>query len=190
MAFNGINWKDQSNKDKFISFLSSGMTYEATGKEFGISRQRVKQVVQELNLDVSTIGRKIISKEKKKQKEKSFKEKWGDKLNTDLYKMQRRKYSLKKHNSKGWEWDILFSEIKWVSHCPILGIELDYFLEYRAENSPSFDRIDPSKGYVTGNVQIVSWRANRIKNDGSPEEHRKIAEYLDKLEKQDNITLV
>jgi hypothetical protein len=62
----------------------------------------------------------------------------------------------------------------------LLGIELDYFAERTQENSPSFDRVDSSKGYVKGNVIVCSWRANRIKNDGTAEEHRKIYEFLSK----------
>jgi hypothetical protein len=34
---------------------------------------------------------------------------------------------------------------------------------------------------VKGNVEVMSWRANRIKNNGTPEEHRKIANYLEKV---------
>lgn len=69
----------------------------------------------------------------------------------------------------------------WPEYCPILGIKLDYETNGRQENSPSFDRLDPTKGYISGNVQIISWRANRIKNDGSAEEHQKIANYLSTL---------
>jgi hypothetical protein len=64
--------------------------------------------------------------------------------------------------------------------CPVFGLELDWFAEARKENSPSFDRVDPKLGYIKGNVQIISARANRIKNDGTAEEHRLIAAYMDK----------
>jgi len=37
-------------------------------------------------------------------------------------------------------------------------------------NSPSLDRIDNSKGYVKGNVIVVSWRYNSLKKDGTPAE--------------------
>jgi hypothetical protein len=57
-------------------------------------------------------------------------------------------------------------------------MELDYFSDSRTENSVTFDRIDPSKDYISGNVVIISWRANRIKNDGTAEEHQKIADFI------------
>jgi hypothetical protein len=40
----------------------------------------------------------------------------------------------------------------------------------------SIDRIDPSKGYTPDNVWLISQRANRIKNDATPEELKLIAE--------------
>jgi len=61
-------------------------------------------------------------------------------------------------------------------------MELDWFTDKVKENSPSLDRIDSKKGYVPGNVMIMSWRANRIKNDGTAAEHKKIAEFLEKIE--------
>ena len=62
----------------------------------------------------------------------------------------------------------------------LLGIELDYFAEVRKEASASFDRVDNTKGYIPGNVLVISWRANRIKNDGTAQEHRQIADFIDK----------
>ncbi len=61
------------------------------------------------------------------------------------------------------------------SHCPILGIELEWSVQRGngncpLSNSPSLDRIVPEQGYVKGNVWIVSHRANTIKSDASYEE--------------------
>ncbi len=72
---------------------------------------------------------------------------------------------------------ISFKDITIPSHCPILGIE--FKVQDDREYRPSLDRIIPSLGYVPGNIAIISMRANRIKSDGSAEEHRKIAEYME-----------
>jgi hypothetical protein len=62
-------------------------------------------------------------------------------------------------------------------YCPILGIKLEINRKMQ-DNSPSLDRVKPGLGYVKGNVNIISSRANRIKNDGTLEEHQKIVDYL------------
>lgn len=59
------------------------------------------------------------------------------------------------------------------THCALLEVELDY-VKYIGLSTPknyaSLDKIDPTKGYVEGNVQIISHRANMIKNDATLEE--------------------
>lgn len=60
----------------------------------------------------------------------------------------------------------------YVTHCPLLGLELTY-AKYEGntpDNYASLDKIDPSKGYVEGNVQILSFRANTIKGHATLEE--------------------
>lgn len=55
--------------------------------------------------------------------------------------------------------------------CPILGIPLRFATgRGPSDHSPSIDRIDNNKGYVKGNIIVVSWRANRIKGDATPDE--------------------
>ena len=49
-----------------------------------------------------------------------------------------------------------------------------------SDNSPTLDKFYPSNGYVKGNIQIISWRANSLKKDGSPEEWIKIAKWCQK----------
>jgi hypothetical protein len=66
------------------------------------------------------------------------------------------------------------------SHCPVFNLPLEWSLRrglgpVSLPNSPSLDRIDPSKGYVKGNVWIISNRANAIKNDASHEELKLVA---------------
>lgn len=85
---------------------------------------------------------------------------------------------------KGLEFTIKPTDVVIPDFYPILGISLEKTWgarlmnnEARA-NAPSLDRIDPRKGYVTGNVVVISYRANMIKGDGLPQEHRLIAEFI------------
>ena len=62
--------------------------------------------------------------------------------------------------------------------CPVFGLPLQRQVGRRAANSPSLDRIIPDLGYVPGNVQWLSNRANEMKRDASPEELRQFAEWV------------
>ena len=46
--------------------------------------------------------------------------------------------------------------------------------------SYSLDRVDNKKGYVRGNVVVMSYKANRLKNDGTAEDHEIIAAWMRK----------
>lgn len=54
--------------------------------------------------------------------------------------------------------------------CPVFGTILEFGDSGFRDNSPSIDKIDPKKGYTLDNVQILSWRANRLKVDASIQE--------------------
>lgn len=45
-------------------------------------------------------------------------------------------------------------------------------------DSPTLDRILPELGYVKGNVAFLSYRANRIKDNGTMQEHYDIADWI------------
>lgn len=73
------------------------------------------------------------------------------------------------------ESDIIIPEF-----CPVLGIKLVRgFTDSNRDGSPSLDRIRPELGYVPDNVAVMSYRANRIKNNGTSDEHRRIADWMD-----------
>lgn len=80
---------------------------------------------------------------------------------------------------------ITVADLVWPSHCPVLGIALDYpersgqRKDQRARADwPSLDRWDNSKGYVPGNVFVISLRANTLKGALSREEVLQIAKYV------------
>jgi len=49
--------------------------------------------------------------------------------------------------------------------CPVLGYELKRATGQPAWSSPSLDAVVPAKGYVPGNICIISHRANCLKRD-------------------------
>ena len=172
-----INW--DLEKQNILFMGEKHKTLAEIGSHYGVSSQRIKQVCLKLNIHPSLIGKKS----KKASVDAAYRKKWGNKNGTAIYDQQREKYRLKKANCfrAGIEFNISFGDIEWNAYCPMLGIKLDYFAISKQDNMPSFDRIDSLKGYVLGNVQIISLRANRIKNDATVEELCKIAEYMKNL---------
>lgn len=64
------------------------------------------------------------------------------------------------------EEDIIIPEL-----CPFLNIPLTTFRgRGRQKTNASIDRIDSTKGYIPGNIQIISDLANRMKQDASQQE--------------------
>jgi hypothetical protein len=84
----------------------------------------------------------------------------------------------KRHNI---EFNILKDDIILTKMCPILNIELYKSKLKLCSNSPSLDRIDNDKGYVPGNVRVISYKANRSKNNATKEEYNLLATNLRKL---------
>ncbi len=74
--------------------------------------------------------------------------------------------------------DLTKDDISIPEMCPILGIKLEVGTRLRRDNSPSLDRLKPELGYVRGNVRVISYRANRIKSDGTREEHEQVVAYM------------
>lgn len=82
----------------------------------------------------------------------------------------------KRAASLGLPFDIEPEDIKVPSECPILGIPLD---SRDRNHAPSLDRVFPFLGYVVTNIRVISFRANRLKGDASPEELRAILSYIE-----------
>lgn len=84
---------------------------------------------------------------------------------------------LKKKATKfGIPFNIEVSDIIIPEFCPYLGAKLEFSnTGFHQPNSPSLDKIDPSKGYVKGNVEVISFKANFIKSDLTPEELARFA---------------
>jgi hypothetical protein len=170
---------------EIIRRLSENETYNSIGKSYNVSRERIRQIARKNGLQ----GKGMTNRRLQKLEEESERltNKYGEFYKegviakNDFLWACKRKFTVKKNLTSKDKWNIEFGDIKWNTHCPILGLELDYFAENRQENSPSFDRINPNIWYVTGNVQIISWRANRIKNNATADELIQIGNYLKSL---------
>lgn len=96
-------------------------------------------------------------------------------------------FSAKKTRAKhaGVPFTLLFEDVVFPEYCPVLGIKLNYKRGHGRKgsrrDSPSFDRIDPTKGYIQGNVIIVSMLANNIKSNATPDEILAVGNFYKQL---------
>lgn len=105
----------------------------------------------------------------KKQKEWKIK-------NLEKYLVQGAKQRAKKY---GLPFDITYKDIVVPEFCPYLGIKLVPFSEW---SSPSLDKIKPELGYVKGNIQVISTKANTMKNNATQDELIRFAKAILKEE--------
>lgn len=85
---------------------------------------------------------------------------------------------------KGIDHSISLEDVVYTERCPVLDIPLNWFSQkYAQDDSPSLDRVIPERGYIKGNVIIISNKANRIKQNATSEEILKVGSWLDALER-------
>jgi hypothetical protein len=117
---------------------------------------------------------------------KKYRKVWREK-NRDKIRLYGYTYSQKnpqkilllsaKHRSikKGVSCTISEADIHIPTKCPVLGTPIEKVFNADGKrgaypNSPSLDRIDNLKGYEKGNIQVISSKANSMKNSATPEE--------------------
>ena len=78
------------------------------------------------------------------------------------------------------ELDIIIPEF-----CPVLGIKINPRNKGTGyhPDSPSLDRVYPDRGYLKGNVRVISARANLLKNNATVEELERVVDDLKRLYK-------
>ena len=105
---------------------------------------------------------------------------YGDDANYARYMLDRCRG---RSRAKGLECTITVSDIQIPDVCPILGMPLkrNKGAGRAAPDSPSVDRIDPLRGYVPGNVQVVSYKANAMKSNATPDELVRFAEWVTEI---------
>lgn len=162
-----MNWEEE--KDNIEKMVASGKSMESIGKKYGVSKQRIYQLLTKFGISTNAKTRKSFLRDKEP------KYYW-------LNRMLCNKKFPKEARTR------ILNSIVVPEVCPVLGIKLNYTgtgIEgwSRKDDSPSIDQIIPGKGYTEDNIVVISWRANRIKNDGTPEEHFAIYDYFSNLTK-------
>jgi hypothetical protein len=79
------------------------------------------------------------------------------------------------------EFSLSSYDLKLVKKCPILEIELNYSNSCGMDNSPSIDRIDSSKGYIKGNITMISKLANQMKSSATKEQLNLFIKNINKI---------
>jgi hypothetical protein len=77
---------------------------------------------------------------------------------------------------EGLEFNLTEEDLSIPDFCPVLGIKIIPF--DNSYHSPSIDRLIPEKGYVKGNCNIISKKANMIKNCASLEEIGRLYDWM------------
>ena len=81
---------------------------------------------------------------------------------------------------RGISFDLKITDLYEISYpitCPILGMPLRWNIGKPKDNSYSFDRIDSLEGYHIENLQVISFKANRAKNDLTEDEIKKFCAF-------------
>lgn len=108
-----------------------------------------------------------------------------NKANRERYKTDPRQTMLQKARARAKKANVPFNltveDIVIPESCPVLGIPILVASngKHHSDNSPSLDKIIPELGYVRGNVEVISWRANTLKRDATLAELTAITKWLD-----------
>lgn len=120
-------------------------------------------------------------REKKRLKYQENREKILQKLAHD-HLCNPRKYMLKDAKKRAkrdnLDFNIVLEDIMIPEYCPISLLKLESSKGNMTPSSPTLDRIDNSKGYVKGNVAVISNRANSMKRDANYDEICRMLNYM------------
>lgn len=89
---------------------------------------------------------------------------------------------------RGLDFNLILADLGTSTYCAVTGVEFDMTRSFRQGNIfvPSLDRVDPSLGYVRGNVRMVCHGYNLAKHTGTDADVLKLARALVKMFPEEN----
>ncbi|WP_457898002.1 hypothetical protein [Rhizobium sp. LEGMi166a] len=123
-----------------------------------------------------------------KEKVQGYNADWTAKRKIEDPRLQLLRNARYRAAQKGLPCTIVLEDIVIPKFCPVFPwLELKRGPTRRPYDfSPSLDRIIPSLGYVPGNVQVISNRANRFKSDATVEEVRLLLAHMEQTNGTDH----
>jgi actin-related protein len=167
--------------------------YYAKNKEKKLARGKVrskeyreenKEVLKQKSKDYYEQNKERLKEKQRKNKVEKYKanpeqemakQKQWKLNNIERYLVQSARSRAKKYSLP---FDITYEDVIVPEFCPYLGIKLVPFSEW---SSPSLDKIIPELGYVKGNIQVISTKANTMKNNATQDELVRFAEAILKM---------
>ena len=138
--------------------------------------EEVRLLRKELEWDLKYPNRKEI-KQKKPRVRHTKKRAVGSERTREEFILSLITSAKTRASLKNLPFDLTAEDLELPEVCPVLGIRLSWGSVISNE-TPSIDRVIPELGYVKGNCNIISMKANRLKNNASKEELEAILAYI------------
>lgn len=123
-----------------------------------------------------------------KFRERNRRNRGKDILNTIL------RVSRSRAKKRGLEFTVTKLDVNLPETCPccdrVMVVKSGTFKPGPIASSPSLDRLDSSKGYIPGNVAIICWRCNSLKNNATVDELRNIVRWMENQEPKPRLAVV
>lgn len=165
---NSLNLKPNLKSHKYLKeiekFSNLGLTNMEISKYIPLSNTTVRTLRKEFNLQLSPHVK--------------------SKFNNDIERLKGKILVRSKARAKqlGLDFNIEQCDLIFPEYCPILNIKLEYSIKIPNNiYAASLDRIDNSKGYIKGNIMIISVLANTMKSNASIEQLKLFCTNMDNL---------
>jgi len=175
----------EKNKEYYKEYYEKNKEYY---KEY---REKNKEAYRARNKEYREKNKEYYKEYREKNKEaiaayhKEYREKWMTNMDHHRFFLRRLSYYKDRSQKLKIDCNIDASYLKEIfptdKKCPALGMPFKVGYKDGISNSPSLDRIEPSKGYIKGNVIWVSMLANMIKTSATPEQIIRVGEFYRQL---------